>query len=1004
MKFTDFFIKRPVFSASISLFILFLGLWGVTQIPVRLFPKIDTSLIQISLSYPGASDETMESSVTKPVQAALSGIPDLDSLSAATSQSVATLWLHFQTGEQATQALPLIVERLTSIQNQLPTGLEKPVIEKQEGESNPLLLYTFTSTTQKIPEIYDVLTRVVKPQLEALPGVALARVLGQQYSLHLILNPQALASVQMSVHDVVQSLKEQNVQSQVREINGHTQQNIKLTSEFSSPADFQQLVIKKSEDKIIRLGDVGEVTFDSESDKISAYDNEQPTVMIQILPTSKANPLEVIALVKKTMPQLLGEIPSSISSHLVVDASIHMKASIKEVLVAMMESLVVVGIVMTFFFGNLRATLIPFVTIPLSLLGVCFFLFLFGFSLNLLTLLAMVIAIGLVVDDAIVVQENITRYREMGMGQLDAVLTGTREIAFSIVAMTLTLAAIFAPVCFLKGLSGQFISEFSLCLAGSALLSGIIALTLTPVMTTLNFFQGDPSKKTENRQHALKRCYLVFLEKCFHHKSKIILFWIFSVLGSFLLFVTLPREMAPKEDLSYLQVLGQAPNSTNNAYLADKTKILPSLYRSLPETKQSISLNGIPDEHSVLSFVNLVPWEQRERSSFQIQRDLQAKLNRVPALNLVAISPSSLPGTQGFPVEFVLRSPLNYENLYALSQKLVQKSWESGLFDFVTTDLHFNKPELTMALDRTALEASGLSVADVSNTLGTLLNQQNIQYVNFKGQNYKVIVEMPKDKSLNSNQLLDVYVKNQEGKMLPLSAFVSLSTRAQPEVRYQFQKLPSVTIQALPKVGVSLSKASQFLERAAKQVVTPDVQVDFSGGLRQYKQEEQKIFFLFLASFVFIYLLLAMQFESFVDPCLILLGSLPMAFFVALIPLYFGFATLNLYTEIAFLSLIGLVSKHGILLTKFAHGAQSQGMGKKEAILTAASVRFRPILMTTLAVLFGVLPLLFASGAGKNARFEMGLVLFTGMGLGTLCTLFVFPILYDLFSFSQKMK
>lgn len=1008
MAWTDFFIKRPVFSLSLSALLVFIGIFGCAYLPVRLFPKIEIPIVNISVDYPGASADTMDGFVTNIIENALTGIRGANYITSSSSQGHVDINVYMNIGTNMDLALTNIMQKVASVRGRLPQSINEPIISKAESDDNPVLLLAFTSTDLSHSQISDYLNRIIKPQLEAVDGVANAQVLGGQYAMRLWLNPHAMAAYGLTMQDVINSLKSQNVQSTVGGLSGATQQNITLNSELTDAAAFNRLVIKQSGDSIIRLHDIGEAKLGNESNKINAFYNGKPAVMVFVKPEMGANPLAVVNDVEAILPNIKQQLPAGLKLNTVVNAATYIRASIKEVIKTMLEATAVVTVVIFLFLGSFRTVLIPLVTIPLSLISVCFFLMLMGYSINLLTLLAMVIAIGLVVDDAIVVMENIHRYIEKGYSVLKATLVGTREIAFSVIAMTLTLAAIFAPIAFSNGITGKLFSEFALTLAGTVILSGVIALTLSPmmcaqVMSKINF-ESKFMHLIDSIFGKFRDFYLICLNKVFHYKRAILILWFISLCACVYFYQSIPKELAPKEDEGFLQVIATAPDSTSTQFLQSNSIKLDAIYRSIPEIQSAIYINGIPGEHQVLSFVRLISWDQRTLSSLSLQPILQAKLNQIAGLQTVAVVPSVLPGTQGFPVQFIIKSMGNYKVLYNTAEKLMQMARKSGLFLFLDNDLNYDQPVLKMNIDREAATAMGVSIEDVTQTLAIALNENKAQYFNLSGRSYEVIPQIYESDRLNPDQLNQLHVKSQNNTLVPLSAIVTMKTVTEPTSLNQFQKLNAVTISGVMAPGHTLSEGLDFLNNAAKKFLPSTMHTDYAGGSRQFIQEGHHMLWLFLSAFIIIFILLAMQFESFKDPLIILLGSLPMAIMTALIPLKLGFATINIYTQIGLLTLAGLVSKHGILLTKFANSEQCLGHSKYQAIMQAAAIRFRPILMTTLAIVFGVLPLVFAQGAGATSRFDIGIVITVGMLFGTVFTLFFVPILYYYLASNHELK
>ncbi len=737
----------------------------------------------------------------------------------------------------------------------------------------------------------------------------------------------------------------------------------------------------------------------SEGDHVRAFYNGEPATMLAVMPQPGANPLSIVKRVQAVLPTIAQALPQGLSLHQVVNQAVYIKASIKEVIKTLIEALVIVSIVVFLFIGSARAVLIPIVTVPISLIGICFVMYALGFSFNILTLLAMVLAIGLVVDDAIVVMENTFRYIEQGESALSAALIGTREIAFSIIAMTLTLAAIFAPIAFASGITGTLFSEFALCLAGSVIISGIAALTLSPMMCSriinTDYAHKSLVQKIEDVFEAVKQRYETILRWVLNHKKWLMLIWLFALCLCFYFYVNANKELAPEEDQSYLEVIASAPKSITPRLLSQYSAELNAIYQHFMPVNSYVYIDGIPDSNQVLSFVSLKPWEERNLSAMEFQPQLQNALNDIAGLKAMAILPPSLPGASGAPIQFVIKSIGGYKSLYQSAQKLEETAKQSGLFQFINSDLTYDEPVLRINVDRQAATAMNVDINEITNAIASLYSAGYSQYFNLQGQTYQVILQPLLKNNVNPDVLNQIQVRSKTGKLIPLSALVNLRTTVEPSTLNQFQRMNAVTLSGVMTPGHSISQGLNYLEHTAKALLPNDVSTDISGGSRQYVQEGNRMLWLFLASFVAIFIVLAMQFESFVDPFIILLGSVPMSVMAALIPIQLQMATINIYTQIGLLTLAGLISKHGILLVKFANTLQAEkNHSKTEAMIAAAKIRLRPILMTTLAIVFGSLPLVFSTGAGSVARFDMGIVIVFGTLVGTCFTLFVVPVLY----------
>ncbi len=1003
-RWTDFFIQRPVFSISLALLIIFAGLFSLLQLPLQLLPTIEVPTITVSTAYPGASSDTMQNFVTNVLQNALAGIKGINDMTSTSAQNSSVITINMQTGVDTNAALTDIAQKVNSVRGQLPQGIYEPVISKTDPSDNFVMLLSFTSHEMSRPQISDYLMRMVKPQLESVDGVASAPVWGNLYAMHIDLNPIALSARNLSPTDVTNALSSQNVQGSPGTLEGvGANLNLSTNSDISSAEQFNQLIIKKSDNgATVHLQDVGNANLGVDTDKVTAFYNGEPASMSVVMPQPGANPLTIVKHIQKLLPMLTQQFPEDLHLHEVVNVATFIKASVQEVIKTLVEALLIVSVVIFLFLGSPRAVLIPLVTIPISLIGICFFLYTLGFSINVLTLLAMVISIGLVVDDAIVVMENIFRHLERGGTAMNAAILGTREIAFSVIAMTITLAAIFAPIAFSTGITGKLFSEFAFSLAGSVIISGIAALTLSPMMCSRIINQEYSHQpfvqKIEKIFESVRRQYETLLHKALQHRRWILGIWGVSLLACVYFYTTTQKELAPQEDMGFLQVFGSAPNSASTSLLASYSQELNKIYQGFSEVKSYIYVNGIPAANQVISFVSLKPWGERNVTSGELQPQLQAQLNQVAGLKLVAIVPPVLPGASGMPVQFVIKSIGDYKSLYDAAQTLETVAKQSGLFLFINDDLSYDQPVLQLDIDRDAASATNVNIDQITQALSSLYSQGHFQYFNMQGQTYEVIPEALSAYHANPDLLNSISVRANTGTLIPLSALVTMHTKVEPSSLNQFQKFNAVMLSGVMTPGHSISEGLNFLQEKAQTLLPKAMSYDYGGTSRQFIQEGDRMLWLFLASFIAIFIILSMQFESFRDPLIILLGSVPMALMAALLPMKLGFATINIYTQIGLLTLAGLISKHGILLVKFANSQRLEGKPKVESIVDSAKIRLRPILMTTLATVFGSIPLILSTGAGRVSRFDIGIVIVCGMLLGTCFTLFVLPTLYYYFS------
>ena len=1005
MNWTDFFIKRPVFSIALTLLIVFAGVFSATQLPLQLLPTIEIPQIMIQTGYAGASTETMQNFVTNPLESALSGIKGIDYMTSTSTQSSSTINIMMQNGLSTDAALTDIAQKVSSVRGRLPEGIDDPIISKLNSDGGFVTLLGFTSSLMQREQVYDYLLRLVKPQLAYIDGVSDIQVWGNQFTMLLSLDPNALAAHNLTPLDVGTALNSQSVQGAPGTLQGSAQSlNLTTNSDMTTTEQFNHLLLKNDNGIATYLSDVGQASLGtSNGDTVKTFYNGMPVTLLAVMPQPGANPLSIIKKVQTVLPDIVPAFPQGMALHTVVDTSIYIKSSIREVIKTLIEAIIIVSIVIFLFLGSFRAIFIPIVTIPVSLIGICFIMYALGFSFNTLTLLAMVLAIGLVVDDAIVVMENAFRHIENGETAIQAALIGAREIAFSIIAMTLTLAAIFAPIAFSTGITGKLFSEFALCLAGSVIISGIVALTLSPMMCSriinIDYAHQAFVKKIEFIFEQVKNIYGKLLASVLRHKPWIVAIWLLSLVLCIYFYTSSQKELAPDEDQGFMQVIATAPKSIPPAMLEKESTLLNPTYQPFSEVSSYVYINGVPEANQILSFVSLKPWGDRRLSAMQFQPKLQSALNNIADLKAMAFLPPSLPTPGGGPpIQFVLKSIGNYKNLYEAAQTLEQAARQSGLFQFINDDLTYDQPVLHIDIDRNAAAAMNVKMDALTQSISALYSSGYSQYFNLEGQTYQVVMEPLAKKIINPDVLNQIQVRSDTGKLIPLSALTNLHTEVEPSSLNQFQRMNAVTLSGVMTTGHSTSAGLAFLSQKTKEFLPNNFVSDLSGSSRQYMQEGDRMLWLFLASFIAIFIVLAMQFESFRDPFIILLGSVPMAIMAALLPAKLNIVTINIYTQIGLLTLAGLISKHGILLVKFANTLQMQNYDKATAIVEAAQIRLRPILMTTLAIVFGGLPLVFSTGAGSVARFDIGTVIVLGMLIGTSFTLFVLPVLYLLFA------
>ncbi|MGD1954064.1 MAG: efflux RND transporter permease subunit [Sphingomonadales bacterium] len=1009
MRFTDIFIQRPVLASVVSLLILLLGLQAASELPIREFPEFETTQIVVSTDYPGASPDVIRSFITTPLQQSVASAEGIDTISSYSRQSVSTISLTLRTGADADRAYNDVLSRVNAVRADLPREAFDPVVERLSAEGTGLAYIDYASATLTPSQITDFLVRVAQPALQAVEGVAQARILGAQtFAMRIWLNPGKMASLEVTASDVIDALERNNFTSAAGEIKGgFVTATVDAKTNAATVQDFQNLVVAVRDGTLIRLNQVADIKLGPQSADNSSFAGGNRAIFVEITAQPSGNPLEVVPAVRQRLQELEPLLPPGLIQDMNYDASTYIKAAIIEVSKTVIEAAIIVVIVVYLFLGNVRATLVPVITIPLSLIGVLFLVQLLGYSINLLTLLALVLAIGLVVDDAIVVLENISRHIEKGLSPLEAAFKGAREIALPVIAMTVTLAAAYAPIGFTTGLTGQLFQEFAFTLASAVIISGGVALTLSPMMCArILKSQEDKEDKfalwLEHKFTQLKFWYRARLVSALK-AQKLGLFTGFLVLGMCaFLYQTAQKELAPEEDQGLMYLATTAPDWTNIDYINSYVSTYHDVFQRLPEYETAFLINGRDGPSSGFGGILLKPWEERDRGPKAILEDLAADFSNFAGVEVAGFSAPPLPTPgDGFPFQFVLKSLGGYEELYEAAEELQSKIDMSGKFIFTDLSLNFDKPEIEVTVDREKANQLGVSMRDIGNTLSTLLGGNYVNLFDLDGRSYRVIPQVPRAFRFDESLIGGYYVRATSGDLVPLSTFVQVERVVKPNAQTTFQQLNSATISGVPYPGVSMGDALSFVQATAAEILPPAITTDTSGQTRQYVQEGNQLAIIFVFALVVIYLVLAAQFESFRDPFIILV-TVPMAAVGALIPINV-FLSVNIYTQIGLITLIGLISKHGILMVDFANQLQrEEGLSPHDAMVKSAGIRLRPILMTTAAIVFGVMPLLLADGAGAASRFHIGATIVGGMTIGTLFTLFILPIVYTLMASKPK--
>ncbi len=1004
-KFTDIFIERPVLATVISLVILVLGLRSAGLLPVLQFPYTENAVVTVTTAYPGADANLVASFITTPLENVIAQANGIDYMTSSSVQGVSTITVNLRLNYDPDKALTEITSKVDSVLNQLPPQSQKPVLSVSIGQTIDAMYIGFYSKVLKPNQITDYITRTVQPKLQAVDGVQTAEILGaKNFALRAWLDPDKLAAYGLTAADVYNALAANNYLAAIGNSKGQMVQiNLAANTDLKSLDGFRNLIVKSVGGRVVRLKDVAQVSLGSDDyDTQVAFDGKSSVfVGIQVAPG--ANLLDVVARVRKVFPDIQAQLPAGLTGTIVYDSTKFVNSSIDEVIKTLIEAILIVTVVVFVFLGSLRSVLIPLIAIPLSIVGSFTVMLALGYSINLLTLLAIVLAIGLVVDDAIIVVENISRHLEEGMARKDAALRAARELANPILAMTIVLIAVYVPIGFMSGLTGALFTEFAFTLVGTVVISAIIALTLSPMLCSRLLKAPDPSSSSwqdrlvlflDRSFDRLRQRYERALHGSLNHVPVVAVMAVIILGSIYYLYTTSTSELAPQEDQGVLiSVAFNNPTATveqRGLYMRQ----IYDVYKGHPETDHVFQLNS-PTQ--VIGGMVLKPWDQRTRTATQLQPIVQAQLNHIAGSQIAVFQPPPLPGARGLPIQFVLTTSEPFSKLYQVSQQFLQAALKTGKFIFLQSDLRIDLPQTRLEIDRNMAAQLGLNMQQIGSALTAMLGGGYVNFFDLDGRAYKVIPQVARASRLNPAQLRNYYLRTSSGAMVPLSTVVHLKTTVQPETINHFQQANSATIQGVALPGIAENQALGALQNLAKRTLPSGYSYDYAGPTRQFVQESGGLLLTFGFALVIIFLALAAQFESFRDPIIILV-SVPMAISGALlfINLGVGHATLNIYTEVGLVTLIGLISKHGILIVEFANNLQRTGRTKREAVEHAAALRLRPILMTTGAMVLGVMPLIFASGAGAESRYNMGLVIATGLAIGTLFTLFVVPAMYML--------
>jgi multidrug efflux pump len=1000
MKWTDIFIRRPVLAICVNLLLLLVGVISIHQLNVRQYPRSDSAAITVTTAYIGADADLVRGFITTPLERAIASADGIDYLESTSQQGRSTITARLRLNFPVNDALTQIQAKVAQVRNDLPPEAEAPVIEVENKDTQFAAIYlSFYSDVLEGNQITDYLVRVVQPKLSAIKGVQRADILGgRTFAMRIWLKPDKMSAYNLSPAEVRAKLAGNNSLSAIGNTKGSMiQVNLTANTDLRTREEFENLVLRREGDVLIRLRDVADVVLGAETYDDDVRFSGQRATFIGVYVLPNANSLDVVQEIRRQFLELQRQLPYTIKADIPYDSTKYIQDSIREVVKTLAETVAIVIVVIFLFIGSFRGVLVPIVAIPLSLVGACFLMLVFGFTINLLTLLAIVLAVGLVVDDAIVMLENVERHISEGLPPIDAAIRGARELVAPTISMTLTLAVVYAPIGFQGGLTGALFKEFAFTLAGAVVISGLVALTLSPMMSSRllkpvhnpNGFQA----LLDRLFNRLRDSYRKRLDYSLNFVPVTIVMAVLVMMLAVPFWMFSGKTLAPKEDQGVVFSVIQAdPNATLDQVQLYASKV-EEVFRTFPERDQTFQVTR-PEG----GFAGMVtkPWSERTRTTMQIETEAFQKLSLIPGVRALAFTPPPLPGGSDFPVEFVLTGTADPAQLNEYAQQLVARAFESGLFIYADSDLKYDLPQAEIVLDRDKVAALGLDLQQISNDLGSILGGNYINRFNILGRSYKVIAQAKRTSRLNPDQLSDIFVTGPDGTLVPLSTFATIEDKVQPRSLNRFQQLNSAKIQGLLPPPVSIDQALRFLEDEAAKILPPGFGVDYAGESRQLRTEGNTLLFTLGIAMILIYLVLAAQFESFRDPFIILLGSVPLAFTGALLITFLGIkdATINIYTQVGLITLIGLVSKNGILIVEFANSLINEGLSKREAIVRAAATRFRPILMTTVATVVGHMPLIFVTGAGAAARNNIGIVLVTGMAIGTFFTLFVVPSIY----------
>jgi multidrug efflux pump len=1004
MSFSDIFVQRPVLASVVSLLILVIGLRAFASLEVRQYPETKDTVVTVTTNYAGASSDLIKGFITTPLQQAIAEADGIDYLFARSTQGQSQIEAHMELNYDPNAAVAEIQAKVASQRNVLPAEAEDPVIDSTTGDPTALMYLAFYSRQMTPSQITDYLVRVVQPGLQAIPGVAKAELIGNQiFAMRIWLDPRRMAALGVTANDVRAVLAANNYLAGIGQTKGALVAiDLSATTDITEEEDFRKLVVRSADSTLVRIEDIAEASLGAEDYDSTSWYKGKPAIFIGIEPTPGANPLTVAKRVHSRMNAIRSQLPAELNAHIPYDASVYINDAIQEVFRTLAEAVLIVLFVIFLSLGSVRAALVPAVAVPLSLVGAGFLMLLLGFSVNLLTLLAMVLAIGLVVDDAIVVVENVHRHIEEGNSPFQAAMTAARELSLPILAMTTTLVAVYAPIGFMGGLVGTLFTEFAFALAGAVLISGVVALTLSPMLSSKVLKPAGSAGRfelgIERIFNWLADRYRKLLRSTLQSLSVTVVFAVAMLASIYFMFLNTPNELAPTEDQSILFFQARGPQTATLEYNEAYSEQIVRLFESFPEYQESFFLLGFGGEsNTVLGGFKMPPASERERTQMVVQPELQQKLDQIAGFQIGVFPRPSLPGSGGgLPIEFVLTSDADYRRLNEVADALIGRAIDSGKFTFLRKSIEFARPKTHIVIDRDRAADVGLNMQQIGQALATMLGGNYVNRFSLEGRSYKVIPQVLRQHRLDQHMLDSYYIRSGSGALVPLASIISFEQVVEPSQRTQFQQLNSLTLEGVMVPAITLGDALGYLENEAETLLPPGYSYDYLGEARKYTQQGSALVITFFLAILVVYLVLAAQFESWRDPVIILV-SVPMSIAGALAFLMLGLATMNIYTQVGLITLIGLIAKNGILIVEFANQLQRREcLGKRDAVEKAASIRLRPILMTTVSMVVAMLPLLTATGPGAVSRFQIGLVIASDLGIGTLFTLFVVPAFYVL--------